>query len=464
VLFLIIAACNLTKHVAQGLDKNPCQKDSNKQRSSSCQKITIPAGLCQVCGVNAPITSTGEYLDCKRTSGLENAAMQTNQQCLSLMQNYVAKNPCDTARSTALNLYKSTTSATNRETGRQRLDYFLYSICENGCDCIPQINARPWELSVDVHRGNCQAHAYYDICTVLPQIKLIRGEGTADDNVTALPAVCPLISNWFLTSGDGLDFLQKPFTPVVPAVEYFFNRLIEAEELLIGTANSNALWQECLFLETSQGRINTTLTKPTPSGMPSHAPTQVPSKMPSSSPLKMPSSSPSKMPSSLLSSSPSTLPVAFPLRMSVGETDPGFSFTDASGAVWGYDRYYGSTGASSNVFVGVVKTVDDILFQKQRFGNNLQYSIAPVQPGKYKVTLYMAEMTFLFAGVRVFDIFMEGVLIRDNLDMFALAGRRRSAIFLEQIVNVTDGTLDISFVSVIGIPTVAAIKVERFVQ
>jgi Malectin domain len=150
--------------------------------------------------------------------------------------------------------------------------------------------------------------------------------------------------------------------------------------------------------------------------------------------------------------------------MSVGETDPGFSFTDASGAVWGYDRYYGSTGASSNVFVGVVKTVDDILFQKQRFGNNLQYSIAPVQPGKYKVTLYMAEMTFLFAGVRVFHIFMEGVLIRDNLDMFALAGRRRSAIFLEQIVNVTDGTLDISFVSVIGIPTVAAIKVERFVQ
>ena len=80
----------------------------------------------------------------------------------------------------------------------------------------------PSELTIDVHRGNCQAHAFYDICRILPNIKLIRGAGTLDDDITSLPEVCPLLVDWFENSGDGFDFVHKPNTTIVPEVEYFF--------------------------------------------------------------------------------------------------------------------------------------------------------------------------------------------------------------------------------------------------
>jgi hypothetical protein len=146
--------------------------------------------------------------------------------------------------------------------------------------------------------------------------------------------------------------------------------------------------------------------------------------------------------------------------MSAGETNPLFSFTDSKGAIWGYDRYNVGTGTASDVVAQVVKTDDDLIFQKQRFGSTLRYAI-PVPSGSYKVTLYMAEMSIQYAGGRVFDIVVEGVVTQPNFDMFALIGRRRSAILLEYVVNVADGTLDISFVSVVGLPSVAGIKVVR---
>jgi hypothetical protein len=156
-------------------------------------------------------------------------------------------------------------------------------------------------------------------------------------------------------------------------------------------------------------------------------------------------------------------PPTFPLLMSAGETDPTFSYTDSKGAIWGYDRYYGGTGTPSNLAaVEVVKTNDDRLYQKQRFGTTMQYSI-PAPPGDYRVTLYLAELTLPYAGTRVFDIVMENVLIQDNFDMVAFVGRRRSAILLEQDVTVTDGMLEIAFVPVVGIPTVAAIRVDQYV-
>jgi glucose/arabinose dehydrogenase len=155
-----------------------------------------------------------------------------------------------------------------------------------------------------------------------------------------------------------------------------------------------------------------------------------------------------------------SLVAPFPLQISSGETNPAYTYTDKkTGTVWLPDKYYGGSGSSSIVVADVVKTLDDPIFQRQRFGSNVRYAI-PVPPGAYKVTLYMAEMSLELARARVFDIVLEGVVIQDNFDMFARVGRRRSAIFVEQNVTVTDGALDISFVPVTGIPTVAGIKVE----
>jgi hypothetical protein len=413
---------------AHSLESSPCHDWDIKYRPSpTCEKVTIPTGFCQVCGVNAAITNTGDYLDCTVSYGFTNAALQLNQPCLTMIEKYVTNNPCDAERRNAVNLYKSADPIA-RETGRQVLDYFVYSICENGCDCIQQVNAKPWQLTADVHRGNCQAHAYWDLCRHYPNMKLIRGEGTVDDNVANLPAVCPFLLDWLENSGDGWNFRDKPHTTVVPQVEYFLHRLIEAEELLTGTLLTNVLWKQCLTLEVTQGRVSTVT---------SSAPVAAPSAVPTIKPMK------------------------FPLLVSAGETDPAFVYTDASGAIWGYDQYYSGTGATSNVVAEVVKTVDDRLFQRQRFGIDLRYSL-PTGNGKYKVTLYMAEMTLKYAGARVFNVVMEGVVTQANVDLFAIAGRRRSAIFLVQNVTVADGALDVVFASVTGIPSVAGIKVERY--
>jgi len=161
-------------------------------------------------------------------------------------------------------MYKSTTNLTTKERGRQRLDYFLYSVCENGCDCIPQVQADPMHPKIDVHRGNCQAHTYYDVCKILPNIRLIQSADAAtamssnntSSIVNQLPAVCPIITKWLKKSGDGPNFRHVPYTTVDPAVLYFLEQLVNAEELL--DPNQTSLWNQCLALEVSQGRINIT--------------------------------------------------------------------------------------------------------------------------------------------------------------------------------------------------------------
>jgi hypothetical protein len=74
----------------------------------------------------------------------------------------------------------------------------------------------------------------------------------------------------------------------------------------------------------------------------------------------------------------------------------------------------------------------------------------------------MAEMVLRYAGGRVFNVVMEGVVTQANVDLFAIAGRHRSATRLVQNVTVADGALDVVFALVTGIPSVAGIKVERY--
>ena len=149
-----------------------------------------------------------------------------------------------------------------------------------------------------------------------------------------------------------------------------------------------------------------------------------------------------------------------PILISAGEMNPHFRFTDAYGGHWSPDVYFGGRGSSSStVKQNVLSTFDDVLFQTQRYGNDLQYAI-PVPPGHYTVTLYLAEMSYSKPRSRIFDVIMEGVIIEDDLDMVALAGRRRMAIVIRQDVAVSDGLLNIEFQPVRGTPTVAGIKVD----
>ena len=105
----------------------------------------------------------------------------------------------------------------------------------------------------------------------------------------------------------------------------------------------------------------------------------------------MPSSQPSQTPNGGSGSSFS------PLLISAGETNLEFNYIDSDGDIWLPDEHFGG-GATSFTSKSIIRTQDDILFQKQRYGIGMVYSI-PVPPGEYKVTLYMTEMSLKFFGI-----------------------------------------------------------------
>ncbi len=81
---------------------------------------------------------------------------------------------------------------------------------------------------------------------------------------------------------------------------------------------------------------------------------------------------------------------------------------------------------------------------------NSTFSYAfPVSSGGYTVNLYFAEVNFTAVGSRVFDIFIEGVLVKDNFDIVKKVGPNAATakVFSKTI---TDGTLNITFSSLLS--------------
>src|SRR5215207_5107354 len=79
------------------------------------------------------------------------------------------------------------------------------------------------------------------------------------------------------------------------------------------------------------------------------------------------------------------------------------------------DQYF-SGGATYQVSADIADTTNDVLYQSERYGSNFSYAL-PVANGNYSVTLEYAEIYFNAPGQRVFDVFAEGALVIDDLDI-----------------------------------------------
>ena len=119
---------------------------------------------------------------------------------------------------------------------------------------------------------------------------------------------------------------------------------------------------------------------------------------------------------------------------------------------WGY---VGGTAMSSTTAVN--GTVDDLLYQKYR-ESMTEYKFT-VPNGQYDVQLRFAEFTQTRAGKRVMKITLEGGVVENALDVYALAGKA-TALNRTYTVIVSDGVLNIGFVKVTGNPMVSAIEVK----
>jgi hypothetical protein len=168
---------------AQQSGENPCHPVNVKQEAGAmeCEQIALPPKFCVDCRMSS-FSEEGVFPDCTKT-------IELNPTCLSAMQKYVEKNPCDVNRANHLETYL-TSSGSAKEDARLRLDWFGFSVCEQACDCIPQQDADRSTPAFDFARGNCQAHAFHHICQLMPNIKLIRlDDGTPDPSTDSLPFV-----------------------------------------------------------------------------------------------------------------------------------------------------------------------------------------------------------------------------------------------------------------------------------
>ena len=130
--------------------------------------------------------------------------------------------------------------------------------------------------------------------------------------------------------------------------------------------------------------------------------------------------------------------------------------------MWEADHSF-NTGRSSVFTVSIAGTNYEPLFQSERWDDSpapeLQYSL-PIQNGGHQVNLYFADIYSgtQSVGARVFDVLIEGLLVFDNVDIFAEAGGY-TALIKSMNVSVTDGVLNIEFRHGVENPKISAIEV-----
>jgi hypothetical protein len=134
----------------------------------------------------------------------------------------------------------------------------------------------------------------------------------------------------------------------------------------------------------------------------------------------------------------------------------GLDFTDSGGNLFGADKAFvagdfGFVGSDLARTFGspIAGTIDDQLYQDLRGGlSTFSYVFDSLPAGDYDVTLHFMEPSFPGPGSRIMDIDAEGILVIDDLDLFAASGATLTAHTETFTVNVTDGQLNIDITPV----------------
>lgn len=221
--------------------RNPCHPNrSSEDLGTKCEFIRLPFSLCSNCRLNG-YDSKGYFNRCDAIYDIN------DPKCRAGLRAYVRLNECDTIR-------KKQVQNFNSKESQFALDYFVYSICEECCDCVPdgskssQYSSRKMSsLLISYVRGNCPAHAHYDVCRVWPNIKDVTRPGEPFKRNS--PEICPIIRQWF-DSPNSKNWYSNDNTKMDQRIRAFLERLVKAA----GCAQK-AVWQMCVGLESAQNRV-----------------------------------------------------------------------------------------------------------------------------------------------------------------------------------------------------------------
>ncbi len=139
--------------------------------------------------------------------------------------------------------------------------------------------------------------------------------------------------------------------------------------------------------------------------------------------------------------------------------------------VWSADRFfkagrvfgYGSGGAKAAFTSEIQGTDDDRLYQTVRWfpeasAHGGDYRV-PLPPGRYRLTLYFAEIFFRDAAQRRFDVLVENTRVLEDY----VVGARGFATARKETfhVPVKDGFLDLRFLRGENNPKISAIEIRK---
>ncbi|MDZ7269578.1 MAG: family 16 glycosylhydrolase [candidate division KSB1 bacterium] len=151
-------------------------------------------------------------------------------------------------------------------------------------------------------------------------------------------------------------------------------------------------------------------------------------------------------------------PVTLPLQINVGGAPQDDFSADQP---WSEQVEYGYLDGTAKQWPGdlaIANTEADAIYQSERAGL-VSYKVR-VPDGNYRVTLMMAENNFTAAGMRVFDVFIEGRLVTGSLDLFQEVGAHAAYTKILDSVAVTDGILDLHFAAVKKDPLLNGLIIE----
>lgn len=230
--------------------RNPCHPNRRTLGDGSdCEVYRIPPRLCQACKLKDDnYDSQGKFLFCDSIYDLE------DETCKAQLELYVKWNKCDKLRQRQMR---------NFNENLVPLDYLVYSVCEECCDCVTPkskeneffTRRRDGTLFNIKGRANCGTHAAADVCLVWPKVKAVVtwfSQIPSQAEVDALPNVCKVLRDWREArkggQSSGLTFKERENVPdaAVPFLRSFAN---------VAKCASKDVWQSCVRLEGSQKRI-----------------------------------------------------------------------------------------------------------------------------------------------------------------------------------------------------------------
>ncbi|KAI0558601.1 hypothetical protein FGB62_199g03 [Gracilaria domingensis] len=207
-----------------------------------CTTVKLPHSICSRCPLRQTL-SDGSFEQCDRIYDT------SSSQCMISLQEYVDINPCDVRRASALEQLKA-----GDESGRDEMDYFLYSVCEQCCDCVPmgvqtsdysqlsQGHSRSSPSLWSETRGNCPAHARYDVCKIFPSIKSF---GSFSNEV----AICDQLTEW-IQSDASEEWQTNPNARVSDDIQKFLRDILVAIH-----CDNRSIWSKCQVMEDKQNHL-----------------------------------------------------------------------------------------------------------------------------------------------------------------------------------------------------------------